>query len=79
MPELVNVVTALVEQVAEVPAERLAPASRFESLDNWTSLAALRLLTGIEDELGVRLDLRRYMAVTDIGGLVDLIEEELPA
>ena len=29
--------------------------------------------------LGVRLDLRRYLAVSDRGGLVELIEEELPA
>ena len=63
----------LMGQVTDVPVEEISVGSRFERLGNWTSFAALRLLTGIEDRLGVRLDLRGYLAVQDVGELVSLV------
>lgn len=77
MPEVFTTVADLIEQVADVPAERISPDVRFETLANWTSLEALRLLAAIEDDLGVRLDLREYLAVSAVGELIDLIAAEL--
>ncbi|MEV4118849.1 phosphopantetheine-binding protein [Micromonospora sp. NPDC049645] len=77
MPDLFTTVADLVEQVADIPAAQLSPDVRFETLTNWTSLEALGLLAALEDELGVRLDLRAYLAVTAVGELVDLVAGEL--
>ncbi|MFD6156421.1 phosphopantetheine-binding protein [Nocardia sp. NPDC060256] len=65
----------LVERVTEHPG--ITTALKFESLDNWTSLVALRLLTDIEDAFGVQLDLRAYLAVTDVGQLSALVSDTL--
>ncbi|MGC4853747.1 acyl carrier protein [Micromonospora sp. DT4] len=77
MPDLFTTVAGLIEQVADVPAEDISPDVRFTSLSNWTSLEALRLLSALEDDLRVRLDLRAYLAVTAVGELVDLVASEL--
>jgi acyl carrier protein len=71
--DLLTPVTALVGQVADLPADSLCATSRFTGLGNWSSLAALRLLTLIEERLQVRLDLREYFATTDLGGLAALV------
>jgi len=77
MPEpgsdLLTPVTALVAQVADVPADGLDARSRFTGFAHWSSLAALRLLTLIEERLQVRLDLREYFATEDLGGLTALV------
>jgi len=78
MSEVLSAVADLVEQITDVPVEEIGAASRFETLDNWTSLAALRLLTGVEDRFGVRLDLRAYFAANRVGELASLISAELP-
>jgi acyl carrier protein len=74
MPEnLLTPLTSLVGQVADVPAATLFPESRFTDFENWSSLPALRLLTLIEERLHVRLDLREYFAIEDLGGLTALV------
>ncbi|MFE2989881.1 acyl carrier protein [Streptomyces sp. NPDC059262] len=67
--ELVRVISA----VTDAPAGTLTGASRFDELDNWSSLAALRLLTAVEDAFGVRLNLRAYLATETVDGLARMI------
>ncbi|MFE4716785.1 acyl carrier protein [Streptomyces sp. NPDC056728] len=67
--ELVRVISA----VTDAPAGTLTGASRFDELDNWSSLAALRLLTAVEDAFGVRLNLRTYLATETVDGLARMI------
>jgi acyl carrier protein len=66
-----DIIVDLVERVTELPD--IAPSSRFETMGNWTSLSALRLLTDIEDRFGVKLDLRAYFAVGDVDQLSTLV------
>lgn len=70
-------VATLIERVTDCAAEDIGPGSRFESLGNWNSLAALGLLTSIEDHYQVRLDLREYLAVGDVAGLLALLDGAL--
>jgi acyl carrier protein len=65
----------LVERVSE--KTDITTETTFESIDNWVSLSALRLLADIEDTFGVRLDLRAFFAVTDVGQLSTLITDAL--
>ncbi|WP_394618992.1 acyl carrier protein [Lentzea sp. JNUCC 0626] len=70
MSEIFVDLADLVGQVTDLPAEEIAADARFDSLANWTSYDALRLLTGIEQKFAVRLDLQEYFAIKDVGGLV---------
>ncbi|GAA3647026.1 acyl carrier protein [Lentzea atacamensis] len=70
MSEVFVEVAGLVGQVTDLPVEEISADSRFDSLANWTSYEALRLLTGIEQRFSVRLDLQEYFALKDVGGLV---------
>jgi len=79
MSDVFAAVAELVEEVTDVPVDEIEAASRFESLDNWTSLAALQLLTAVEERFGVRLDLRAYFATTRVGDLVSMIAEDAHA
>jgi acyl carrier protein len=73
MADVFAAVADLIGHMTDVPVEEISVESRFEDLDNWTSFAALRLLTGVEERLGVRLDLRGYLAVQHVGELVSLV------
>jgi len=75
MAEVLTTVVDLLELVTDVPAEEIGGATRFDSLAGWTSLAALRLLTSVEDRFGLRLDLRAYFAAAEVADLVTLISE----
>jgi|GraSoiStandDraft_11_1057310.scaffolds.fasta_scaffold1416918_1 acyl carrier protein len=58
-----------IRDITDAPVEEVGPDARLAALGNWSSLAALRLLTTIEDSLGVWLDLREYLAVETVGEL----------
>ncbi|OLF07371.1 hypothetical protein BLA60_27795 [Actinophytocola xinjiangensis] len=77
MSEITATLVDLVERVTENPD--VTEHTRFEGLPNWVSLSALRLLADIEDEFGVRLDLRTYFAVSDVGQLSALVDTALAA
>lgn len=79
MSDVLNIVVELIEQVTDVPAEEIDGDTRFDALDNWTSFAALSLLTGIEDRLGIRLDLRGYLACACVEQLVSSICSDVGA
>lgn len=73
MSEVLADITGLIVLVARVPARQVTVDSRFETLGNWSSLTALRLLAMIEQQWGIALDLREYFAIETVGGLVDAI------
>jgi acyl carrier protein len=74
MFDIYRAVVALVAQVTDVPVEDISAGLRFIELDNWTSFTALRLLTAVEDRLGVRIDLREYLAANEVGELVAIVD-----
>ncbi|MGB3438343.1 MAG: acyl carrier protein [Actinophytocola sp.] len=77
MPEIFAGVAGLVGQVTDVPADQITEDAQFDLLANWSSFAALRLLAGIEEQFGIRLDLQRYFAIRDVGGLVAAVSAKM--
>jgi acyl carrier protein len=75
MSDVTATLVDLVQRVTETPD--VTETTKFEGLPNWVSLSALRLLADIEDEFEVRLDLRTYFAVTDVGELSTLVTTAL--
>lgn len=77
MSDVLHTVTDLLEQVTDLPTDQIGPQSRFADLTSWTSLAALRLLTTVEDHFGLSLDLRSYLNAQRVEDLVRLIDDQL--
>ncbi|MEV5716970.1 phosphopantetheine-binding protein [Amycolatopsis mediterranei] len=73
MPEVSSVVVDLVTEAVGQPVAEVVPTTRFGELPGWGSLSALRLLAALEARLAVRLDLREYLAIQDVGGLVNAV------
>ncbi|MEH0927115.1 acyl carrier protein [Micromonospora sp. CPCC 205558] len=77
MSDLTTQITEMIAPVADLDPSSLNPESRFEDIDDWSSLKALSLMVNVEQDLPVKLDLRRFMSVRTVGELVDLIAEGL--
>ncbi|MFD1535412.1 acyl carrier protein [Nonomuraea guangzhouensis] len=71
--ELPEDLARIVADVTDLPAEAITPGSCFQDLGEWSSLAALRLLTAVEEHFGIRLELRRYLDTETVGELSDMI------
>lgn len=62
-------IIAIVSEVLEVEAEKVSEGYLFKKSDSWDSLAALSLITAIEDEFGVVInddELANMQNVADI-------------
>ena len=61
----------LLEEVLRVPAGSLAESDSRETVENWSSLADVQIMTIIGSELDVEAELLEYDTV---GQLLDLLE-----
>ena len=63
----------LLEEILRVPAGSLTESDSRESVENWSSLVDVQILTIISSELGVDGELLEYQTV---GELLDLLESQ---
>jgi acyl carrier protein len=54
--------------------EAVRPDLRFDSIEEWSSLRALRVLTHIESRLRIECDLQRFLACETVGALAEALE-----
>ncbi|HEX4695898.1 acyl carrier protein [Sphingomonas sp.] len=52
-------------------------ATRADEVEDWDSLAHVRIMIGVEEEFGVRFQTSEITSLKNIGGLVDLIRARL--
>ena len=67
-------VIALVASELGVPAERVRAESTSQDLDEWDSLAHLRICMALEDEFGVAVDLDDIGELDSVPAIVALVE-----
>ncbi|MFG2169100.1 cyclase family protein [Micromonospora chersina] len=67
----------LIGDHCDAPASGITPATCFADLPGWSSLAALRLFTALEESFGISLDLRCYLAITTVAELTEVVTTEL--
>lgn len=77
MSDLMTQITEMIAPITDVDPAALTAQSRFEDIDDWSSLKALSLMVNVEQDLPIKLDLRRFMSVRTVGELVALIAEGL--
>ena len=46
-------------------------------IDDWDSLTHISLLAAIEDEFGIRFNMKDVVSMKDVGEMADLIEEQI--
>lgn len=51
----------------------ITPETKAEDVDNWDSLAQIRLVVSIEEELGLRFSAAEISSLQNVGDLIDLI------
>ncbi|MCP2243437.1 acyl carrier protein [Lentzea aerocolonigenes] len=69
------VVVGILSEVLEEPAEALRDQPRLAAHERWDSMRTLEVLGRLEEELSIRLDLRRFHQVRTVGDLVELVGE----
>lgn len=67
-------VTALLEEIAEVPADTVSRESHFRDDLDVDSLLMVELSAAIEDQFGVNIPDDEYGSIQTVGNLVDTIE-----
>jgi acyl carrier protein len=77
MPDLMNQLTAMIAPITDLEPASLTAQSRFDAIEGWSSLKALSLMVNVEQDLPIKLDLRRFMSVRTVGELVALVAEGL--
>jgi acyl carrier protein len=77
MSDLVTEIGAMVARITDSEPASMGAASRFDAIDGWSSLAALSLMVSLEQDMPIKLDLRRFMSVLTIGELAALVAEGL--
>lgn len=68
-----DVVSDVLADVLDMPADDLTPDTAFADLEKWDSMAALEVLVQIEDAIGSQLDMSAYHMVRTVGELVELV------
>jgi acyl carrier protein len=63
----------LVAGVTHLPSAEVSPDLRFDATGTWSSLAALRLLTAIEEHFEIRLELRHYLEIETVEDLYEMV------
>lgn len=46
-------------------------------IDDWDSLTHINLLASIEDEFGIRFNMKDVVSMKNVGEMADLIEEQI--
>ena len=77
MSDLVTEIGVMVARITDSGPASMGAASRFDAIDGWSSLAALSLMVSLEQDMPIKLDLRRFMSVLTIGELAALVAEGL--
>jgi acyl carrier protein len=64
---------AMIARITDCEPSSIGAESRFDAIDGWSSMAALSLMVDLEQDLPIKLDLRRFMSVQTVGELTALV------
>jgi acyl carrier protein len=63
--------------VVDDPSLQISEATTSEDVEEWDSVNHMKLIIALEDELHIRFEPDEITALSDVKGLVDLIEQKL--
>ncbi|GAA1905966.1 hypothetical protein GCM10009716_14900 [Streptomyces sodiiphilus] len=72
-----RVVAEVVEQLLDVDAAELTPATVLGEIEGWDSVNQMRVLVFLERELDAALDYERFMGSASLGELADVVADAI--
>lgn len=73
--EILEKLTPLARTVFESPDLVLTDKMSSETMDKWTSLSFMQLLTAIEQEFGFRFKMMELLSLKNMGDIINTIEK----
>lgn len=68
--------TAVFQDVFDDDTIAISDSTTAADIEEWDSLTHIVLLSAVEDEFGIKFDMKAVQGLKDVGAMVDLIEEQ---
>ena len=75
--EIFEKLTEVFRDVFDDESIELGETTTAADIDDWASLTHIMLLSAVEDDFGIKFDMKAVQGLKDVGAMVDLIQEEL--
>ena len=75
--EIFEKLTEVFRDVFDDESIELGETTTAADIDDWDSLTHIMLLSAVEDDFGIKFDMKAVQGLKDVGAMVDLIQEEL--
>ena len=68
--------TAVFQDVFDDDGITIGENTTASDIEDWDSLTHISLLSSVEDEFGIRFDMKAVQGLKNVGAMVDLIEKQ---
>ena len=75
--EIYQQLNAVFQDVFDDPSIQLTPSTTAADIGGWDSLMHITLLSAVEDEFGVRFDMKATTSMKNVGDMVDYLQQKL--
>ena len=75
--EIFEKLTEVFRDVFDDESIELAETTTAADIEDWDSLSHIMLLSAVEDDFGIKFDMKAVQGLKDVGAMVDLIQETL--
>jgi acyl carrier protein len=76
-PELLGRITGILSEVIDNPGLKLSESTTADEVNDWDSINHVKLLIGLESDLGFRFETDEVSGLRKVGDLIDVIEKKL--
>lgn len=73
--DIITRLTPIAQNVFEKPELEIVDSLSAETVDTWTSLAFMKLLSAIEEEFGFRFKMMELLSLKTMGDIIDAISK----
>ena len=77
-PQVLSQVQSVFRDIFDQPDLILKPETSAAQIEEWDSLAHMRLVSAIERQFKIRFGLGELQALKNVGDILQLIEKKLP-
>ena len=75
--EIFEKLTEVFRDVFDDESIELTETTTAADIEDWDSLSHIMLLSAVEDDFGIKFDMKAVQGLKDVGAMVDLIQETL--
>ncbi len=75
--ELLGKITGVLSEIIDNPSLSLSESTTADEVNDWDSINHVKLLIGLESDLGFRFETDEVSGLRKVGDLIDLIERKL--